>query len=169
MGKEEYKIRCKVFRDKARILFDFLIKDYGYYLKHESNKSDSGSIISETLLYTNEKRKRIIKISNSFHPNNNGFELIIVDTSKKTKHILKKKLVFNVPKNMQVSEQHHLNQISTDFRKNHSKIISGKKFYVDAFEYTTVKQNKHRISTLKTILLWLLMVIIIILMERYFQ
>ena len=55
MDSNEYRIRCKNFRDKTRSSFKYLVEEFNYELKYDSNRSQSGSIIVDTLIYTNKK------------------------------------------------------------------------------------------------------------------
>ncbi|GAB4160890.1 MAG: hypothetical protein Tsb0033_17490 [Winogradskyella sp.] len=166
MDKNEYRLKCKNFRDKARASFKYLIDDFNYELKHESDRSKSGSIIFDTLIYTNEKRNRIIKISNSFNPKDYGFEIKMMDISKKkNKTFVLEKLVFSYPLKNQDFEQNYLLKISERFKTEHYTAILGKSFYEDAhIRSTGANREKSKIKP-KHILLWLFLYLIVLIMQ----
>lgn len=170
MDNNEYRLKCKNFRDKARSSFKYLINEFDYELRYDNYTSQSGSIIINTLIYTNEKRNRIIKISNSFHPKDYGFEIKMVDISKKkNKNIVLEKLVFGYPLKNQDFEQNYLLKISERFKTEHYTAIVGKSFYEDAhIRSTTVNKEKSKIKP-KHILLWLFLYLIVLIMKFLFK
>lgn len=169
MDDNEYRLICKNFRDKARASFNYLIEEFNYKLKHESDRSKSGSIIVDTLIYTNEKRNRIIKISNSFHPKDYGFQLTIFDTSQIQNSVMSEKLLFNILLINQNVNQNYLEQTAEKLKQNYSDAIEGKTFFDDAFEFTTVTKKNEKSISLKHILIWVTVYLIFLLVQFLFN
>ncbi len=169
MDSEEYRIRCKNFRDKTRSSFKYLVEEFNYELKYDSNRSQSGSIIVDTLIYTNKKRNRIIKISNSFHPKDRGFQLTILDSSNFHKNIISEKLLYSTPLISQDINQDYLEKTAEKLKEFHSKVIQGKTFFDDAFEFSTVIKKNKKSITVKHILIWVTIYLIFLLLQFLFN
>lgn len=169
MEPSEYKKRCKNFRDKARVSFNYLVEEFNYELKHESDRYKSGSIIVDTLIYTNEKRNRIIKISNSFHPKDYGFKLTVLDTSQIHNNVMSEKLLFNTLLINQDIGQNYLEQTAEKLKEFYTKVIEGKTFFDDAFEFSTVKKKNEKSIPLKHVLIWVIIYLIFLLFQFIFK
>ena len=169
MESSEYKKRCKNFRDKARASFNYLIEEFNYELKHESDRSKSGSIIVDTLIYTNKKRSRIIKISNSFHPKDYGFQLTILDTSQIQNKVMSEKLLFNTLLINQDVNQNYIEQTAEKLKEYYSDAIEGKTFFDDAFEFSTDVKKKKKSIPVKHILIWVTVYLIFLLLQFLFN
>ena len=105
--------------------FDYLIKEFNYDGPEITfGKQKNGTIISDYITYSNIDKDRAIRISNSYHPVDYGFELKIYH--KLTEENLgESKMVFYMLKEKQDLEQDYIHEISNQLKENYSLVIDG--------------------------------------------
>ena len=86
---KEYKNRRTGFIEKVPIYFQFLCNEYGFkepiYNCYEQSK---GIIIGDKFEYCHLIKGKVILISNSYHPNDYGYEVYLNDLINDNKELL---------------------------------------------------------------------------------
>ena len=109
---EIYDIKRNNFIDKSKVIFNFLVKDNNFNIpKHLINKQQNNTVTRDSFVY--EGKSVILIISNSYHPNDYGFEVNI-----KNKTNLKTEMIYFVLKEKQNAEQDYLYE-AAEFLKDY--------------------------------------------------
>ena len=165
MNKEVYNEKRLNFKSKVETLFKYLVDEYNYVSSYKEHKQPNGFVTSDIFIYKNANR--IINISNNYHPNDYGFELEIIDSSQRSSNVLRKKLVFMVLKKRQCVDQKYLNVKSKELKTKYEDILTGKKFFDDAIQYSITKSKKP--NQIKVILLWIIGVTLLFFIQKIFK
>jgi hypothetical protein len=121
---QEYDLKRNNFISKVTKYFEFLILEFNYRGPEiMCHKQENGTIIRDTINYINIDKKRKIELSNSYHPNDYGFELLIYNLIDKKSNDFK--MLYNQLKEKQDIEQEYLKEISDRLRKEFYPIIEG--------------------------------------------
>ncbi|MFZ4798950.1 MAG: hypothetical protein ACOYMA_15725 [Bacteroidia bacterium] len=126
---ELYDTKRRNFIEKTFKYFSFLIEEYGYdQPSHIEWKQENGTIIQDKIEYQNLTLKRTISLTNSYHPNDYGFEINFYDPTIPTKYP-DKEMVHYVFKEKQDIDQNYLESEAHFLRKNFEKQINGETWF----------------------------------------
>ena len=122
-NKEIYDLKRENFKNESLKHFRFLVTDLGYNQPKLSDYTQpNGTILSDAIEYKNLKQKKTVRIKNSYHPVDYGFEFklwnSITDLNPHDGEMLE-----YVLKEAQDVEQTYIKKVADLIRKKHiSKI-----------------------------------------------
>lgn len=132
---KKHELKRKNFIQNSKKYFHFLIEEFGYSdPEHKFNQQENGTIISDKLIYMNNKLDRMIVIANSYHSHDYGFDVEFYRPSISTSYsddINNQIIVFNMDKEMQDIEQTYIEKFAKDIKENYLLQIKGEKWLDD--------------------------------------
>ena len=126
---EEYELRRKNFIEKSRHFFGFLCDEFGYSdPAHSFYEQANGTIISDSLEYSNASLDRLIVLYNAYHPNDYGFEVQFFRPSISVAHA-DRVMAHYLLKEDQDIEQTYLEDAARLVREKYLDVISGRGWF----------------------------------------